>query len=60
MSQPIKGRGSHLIFRSAWKTNLVEDVEFLINVKFQQILFSSFRELKNVKSKINDTMAQEH
>ena len=52
MSQPIKGRGSHLVFLIGPKnTNLVEDVEILLPVKFRQILFISFREeVEYVKS----------
>ena len=36
MSKPIRGRGGHLVFRSARKnTNLVEDVKILLPVKFR-------------------------
>ena len=36
MSQPIRGRGAILFFRSARKkTNLVEDVEILLPIKFR-------------------------
>ena len=53
MSQPIKGQGGHLVFQVSTKknTNLVEDVDILLPVKFRGILFSSFRgEVENVKS----------
>ena len=57
MSQPIRGQGGHLVFRSArktqtWKnTNLVEDVEILLPVKFCRVRFSSFREkVENVSA----------
>ena len=52
MSQPIRGQGGHLVFLIGPKnTNLVEDVEMLLSVKFLQIPFSSFRgEVENVKS----------
>ena len=53
MSQPIRGQGGHLVFPIGPKnTNLVEDVEIYIPVKFRQIPFSGFRgEVENVKSK---------
>ena len=36
MSQPIRGQGGHLVFPIDPKnTNLVEDVEFLLPVKFR-------------------------
>ena len=36
MSQPIRGQGGHLVFLIDPKnTNLVEDVEFLLPVKFR-------------------------
>ena len=52
MSQPIRGQGGHLVFPIGPKnTNLVEDVEIYLPVKFRQIPFSSFRgEVENVKS----------
>ena len=52
ISQPIRRQGSHLVFRSARKnTNLVEDVEILLPVKFRRILFSGFkREAENVQT----------
>ena len=44
MSQPIRGQSSHLVFPIGPKnTNLVEDVEILLPVKFRWILFSGFR-----------------
>ena len=54
MSQPIRAWGSHLVFQIGPKnTNLVEDVEILLPVKFRWILLSGFRgEVKNVK--VND------
>ena len=52
MSQPIRGQGGHLVFLMSPKnTNLVEDVEILLPVKFCWILFSSFRgEVENVSA----------
>ena len=52
MSQPIRGQGGHLVFPIGPKnTNLVEDVEIYLPVKFHQILSSGFRgEVENVKS----------
>ena len=53
MSQPWKQRlGGHLFFPFGPKnTNLVENVEFLLPVKFRQILSSGIREeVENVKS----------
>ena len=45
MSQPIRGQGSHLIFPISPKnTNLLEDVEILLPVKFHWIRFKRFRE----------------
>ena len=42
MFQPIKGQGGHLGFPIGTKnTNLIEDVEDLLPVKFRQIPFSS-------------------
>ena len=36
MSQPIRGQGGHLVFPISPKnTNLVEDVEILLPVKFR-------------------------
>ena len=44
MSQPIRGQGGHLVFPISPKnTNLVEDVEILLPVKFRWIRFSGFR-----------------
>ena len=44
MSQPIRGQGGHLVFPIRPKnTNLVEDVEILLPVKFHRIPFSGFR-----------------
>ena len=52
MPQPIRGHGGHLVFQIGPKnTNLVEDVEILLPVKFRQIPFSSFREeVENVSA----------
>ena len=51
MSQPIRGNGGHLVFFSIRPkiTNLVEDIEILLPVKYRWILFSGFRgKVKNV------------
>ena len=52
MSQPIRGQGGHLVFPIRPKnTNLVEDVEILLPVKFRVIPFSGFiREIENVSA----------
>ena len=52
MSQPIRGQGSHLVFLINQKnTNLVEDIEILLPVKFRWIPFNGFRdEVKNVSA----------
>ena len=52
MSQPIRGQDGHLVFPIGPKnTNLVEDIEILLPVKFRWILFSGFRgEVKNVSA----------
>ena len=52
MSQPIRGQGSHLVFPIGPKnTNLVEDFEILLPVKFLWIMFSGFRgEVENVSA----------
>ena len=52
MSQPIRSQGGHLVFPIGPKnTNLVEDVEILLPVKFRWIPFSGFRgEIKNVSA----------
>ena len=52
MSQPIRGQGGHLVFPISPKnTNLVEDVEILLPVKFRSIPFSGFRgEVENVSA----------
>ena len=49
---PIRGQGSHLVFPIDLKmTNLVEDIEILLPVKFCWILFSGFRgEVENVSA----------
>ena len=52
MCQPIRGQGGHLLFPIGPKnTNLVEDIEIYLPVKFRQIPFSGFiGEVENVKS----------
>ena len=52
MSQPIRGQGGHLVFLIGLKnTNLVEDFEILLPVKFRWIPFSGFRwEVENVSA----------
>ena len=52
MSQPIRGQGGHLVFPISPKnTNLIEDVEILLPIKFRQIPFSGFRgEVENVSA----------
>ena len=52
MSQPIRGQGGQLVFPIGPKnTNLMEDVEILLPVKFRWILFSGFREeVENVSA----------
>ena len=52
MSQPIRGQGGHIVFWISPKnTNLVEDVENLLSVKFRWIPFSGFiGEIKNVSA----------
>ena len=52
ISQPIRGQVGHLVFPICPKnTNLVEDVEILLLVKFRWIPFSRFRgKVKNVST----------
>ena len=52
MSQPIRGQGGHLVFPIGPKnTNLVEEIEILLPVKFPSIPFSGFRgEVENVSA----------
>ena len=52
MSQPIRGQGGHLVFPIGPKnTNLVEDVEILLPIKFRWIPISGFRgEVENVSA----------
>ena len=52
MSQPIRGQGGHLVFQIGLKnTNLVDDVEILLPVKFRWIPFSGFRgEVENISA----------
>ena len=52
ISQPIRGQGFNLVFLIGTKnTNLVEDIEIMLPVKFCWIPFSSFRgEVENVSA----------
>ena len=52
MSQPIRGQGGYLVFPIDPKnTNLVEDIEILLPVKFRGIPFNGFRgEVENVSA----------
>ena len=52
MSQPIRGRGGHLVFMiGPENTDFVENVEILHPVKFRWIPFSGFREeVENVSA----------
>ena len=52
MSQPIRGQGGHFVFLIGPKnTNLVQNVEILLPVKFCWIPFSGFREeVENVSA----------
>ena len=52
MPQPIRGQGGHLVFFISPKnTNLVEDIDILLPVKFRWIAFSGFRgEVENVSA----------
>ena len=52
MSQPIRGHGGQLLFPIGPKnTNLVEDTEILLPVKFHWIPFSGFRgEVENISA----------
>ena len=52
MSKPIRGQGGHLVFPIGPKnTNLVEDVEILLPIKFCWIPFNGFRgEVENVSA----------
>ena len=51
MTQPIRGQGGHLVVPIGPKnTNLVEDIDILLPVKFPWIQFSSFREVENVSA----------
>ena len=44
MSRPIRGQDGHLVFPIGLKnTNLVEDLEILLPVKFHSIPISGFR-----------------
>ena len=52
VSPPIRGHCGHLGFPISLKnTNLVEDIEILLPVKFHEIPFSGFKEeVKNVSA----------
>ena len=52
MYQSIRGKGGHLVFPIGPKnTNLEEDVDILLPVKFRGIPFSGFRgEVENVSA----------
>ena len=52
MSRQIRGQGGHLVFPTGPKnTNLVEDFDILLPVKFRWIPFSGFRgEVENVSA----------
>ena len=52
MSQPIRGQGGHFVFPIGPKnSNLIEDVEILLPIKFCWIPFSGFRgEVENVSA----------
>ena len=52
MSQPIRGQGGHLFFSIGPKnTNMVEDSEILLPIKFRWVPFNSFRgEVENVSA----------
>ena len=52
MSQPIRGQDGHFVFPIGPKnTNLVEDNEILLHIKFRWILFSGFRgEVENISA----------
>ena len=52
MSQPIRGQGGHLVFPIGPKnTNLVDDIEMLLSVKFRHIPFSGLRgQVENVSA----------
>ena len=58
-SQPIRGKGGHLVFPIDPKnTTLVEDIEILLPVKFRLTPFSGFRgDVENVK--VNDGRADD-
>ena len=51
MSQPIRGRGDHLVFPIGPKNiYLIEADEIMLPVKFRWIPFSGFREVENVSA----------
>ena len=53
MSQPIRGQGGHLVFLIGPKnTNLVEDVEIFLPVKFRWIPLSSLAEKSKMSQPI--------
>ena len=51
MSQAMRGQDGHLVFPIGQKnTNLVEDDEILLPVKFRWIPFGGFREVENISA----------
>ena len=53
MSQTIRGEGSHHVFPiGPENTNLVEDVEILLPIKFRLILFSGSKEKPKMSQRI--------
>ena len=53
MSQPIRGQGGHLVFPIGRKnTDLVEDVEILLPVKFHWILLGGLKEKSKMSQPI--------
>ena len=53
ISQPIRGQGGHIVFWISPKnTNLVEDVEHLLSVKFRRIPFTVSEEKSKMSQPI--------
>ena len=51
MSQTIRGVGSYLVFLIGPKnTNLVDDVDVLLLIKFHLIMFSGFTEVEYISA----------
>ena len=58
MSQPIRGQGGHLVFPISPKnTNLVEDIEILLPVKFGSIPVDFLRPKFRVAHTKHDALA---